>query len=221
MATRQSPVGESPAEASSHHSVDAGSDASSSGSEKQEIPQPCYATYKQYLDENAADWPELKWMQIFMNTPSGDPDDTRVTIIDSTDGPFHRQMVPVTEPNNLWNIVQNRGPDVTTRVIFVDYRDSFCIDRTMVDILGETFDIDPLVFQEHFHHEALSADDGYSSEVDYAIPEHRVAHLPSQYRTGVGFNLHFSLHNFTSACAIILGGNFDKTGLVDSTSTYV
>ena len=155
-----------------------------------------------------------------MNTPSGDPDDTRVTIIDSIEGAFHRKSIPVTEPNYLWNVVQTRRSDVKTRLIFVDYKDSFCIDRTLVDILGETFDIDPLVFQEHFHHEALSADDGYSNDVDYAIPEHRVAHLPSQYRTSVGFNLHFSLDNFTTACAMIMGGNLDETGSVDATSMH-
>ena len=76
-----------------------------------------------------------------------------------------------------------------------------------------------LYYKNIFIHEALSADDGFTNEIDYAIFEIRGAHLPSQYRTSVGFNFHFNLHSFTSAC-VMLGGNFDDTRSVESTSAY-
>ncbi|KAH7379946.1 hypothetical protein BKA64DRAFT_648240 [Cadophora sp. MPI-SDFR-AT-0126] len=216
MATPQAPVSDGSAE-TSRPSVNAGSHNSSAKSEEQSSPQPRYASYKQYLDENAGDWPELKWMQAFMNTPSGDPDDTRVTIIDSTDGSFHRQSVPVTDPNHLSNILDTRGSNVQTRIILVDYKQSLCIDRGVVDTLGRTFDIDPLVFQEHFHHSAFWLDKGYSHETQSLSEYLQVAHLASQYRTKSGFNLQMSFHNFTSAAMMLQGGNLDPTGTMAST----
>ncbi|KAG4438046.1 hypothetical protein IFR05_006460 [Cadophora sp. M221] len=137
----------------------------------------------------------------------GDPDDTRVTFIDSSDGSFYRQSVPVTDPNNLQNILSIRGPEVKTRIILVEYNESFCIDRNVVDIFGRAYDIDPLVFQEHFQHEALELDDGYSREIHESLPLERLAHLRSQSRTSVGYNLHFNFGIVNSTCVIVLGGN--------------
>ncbi|KAK0113353.1 hypothetical protein ONS95_013607 [Cadophora gregata] len=198
----QLPPDETPAVAASPTRTDAESEAWSTESEESANPQPRYASYKQYLDENVADWPELKWMQIFMNTPSGDPDDTRVTVIDSIDGAFHCQAVPITEPSNFSRVLESRGPEVKTRIIRVDYEASLCIDRSVVDTLGKTFDIDPLVFQEHFCHENLHCDHGYSARLHESIPKHRVAHLASQYRTSSGINLHVAFHSFT-ACVML------------------
>lgn len=236
MATSKVPV-QSPADTASHQSINATSNSLSPESEKSSSSQPRYASYKQYLDENATDWPELKWMQVrlpqeeigrrgltptqsFMNTPSGDPDDTRVTVIDSIDGAFHRQSIPTTDPNSLSTVLESRGSSVKTRIIIVDYKESFSIDRAVVDTLGTTFDIDPLVFQEHFFHEALEFEGSYPYHLDKSFSDGRIAHLASQYRSAIGLNIHISFHGFTSACVMLQGGNLDTIAKTASTSKF-
>jgi hypothetical protein len=67
---------------------------------------PRYYTYKEYLDDNTQQWPELRWMLAFFAHPSG-PGGTTVTIVESKDGKLDSQKVQTTDPPNLQTTLEN------------------------------------------------------------------------------------------------------------------
>ncbi|KAK0101112.1 hypothetical protein ONS95_012905 [Cadophora gregata] len=156
-----------------------------------------YLSYKDYLDTNVEDWPEFRWMQVFFMHPGGDPNNTNLTIIDSANGSLHPQSITTLDPHSLTTALENRQPEVKTRIIVVHYGQSFSIDRRVVDILGSVYDLDPLVLQRHFEHDAMWLEDGLktSKHIEELLPEARLALLPSE-ETCEGRFVHFGLSNF-------------------------
>lgn len=49
-------------------------------------PPELYSTYKEFIDAHVADWPEYRWMQLFLEQKGKDPSDTSVTVFDSMHG---------------------------------------------------------------------------------------------------------------------------------------
>ena len=170
-----------------------------------------YFSYKDYLDLNVEDWPEFRWMQVFFMHPGGDPNNTNLTIIDSTNESLHPQSINTLDPRSLTTALENREPEVKTRIIVVHYGMSFSIDRRVVDVLGSVYDLDPLVLQRHFEHDALWLEDGLktSKHINELLPKSRLALLPSEETCGGRF-VHFGLSDFRYITAMFFNGK-DKS----------
>jgi hypothetical protein len=102
-------------------------------------------------------------MQVFFSHLGGDPNHTTLTVINSKNDTPRSRIIPIRDPRSLTQALAHREPRLKTRVIVADYKESFSIDRRLVDILGSFYDIDPLVLEHHFRHDAIWIEDSFKS----------------------------------------------------------
>ena len=98
---------------------------------------------------------------------------------------------------------------LTTRIILADYEESSAVDRQVMDNLGRTFDIDPLVLYRHFYHEAFQFEGSNKSVRHY----HHMAILPLEKRAhGGSVRLGFGHQTFASAMLFSNGSKPKNAG---------
>ncbi|KAF7512214.1 hypothetical protein GJ744_002376 [Endocarpon pusillum] len=175
-----------------------------------------YPSYRAFLDTNVKTWPELRWMQVFLEHQCNNPGDTQVDVIDSKDGSLHSSQVPYTGAQNLFKALGHRSSDVNTRIIIVSYRESLSIDRGVVEVLGRLLSIDPLAFLQHFHHENLQQEDSYNDKYKSRLAYEPHAFLPSEQPTQ-GRCLHFGLESRKYASAMFFGDGFGENNISKAT----
>ena len=179
-----------------------------------------YSSYRAFLDTNVESWPELRWMQVFLEHQGSNPSDTQVDVIDSKDGSLHSSQVPYTGAQNLLKALEHRSFDVNTRIIIVSYRESLSIDRGIVEVLGRLFSIDPLAFLQHFHHERLQQEDSYNDKYKSRLAYEPHAFLPSE-QPSQGRCLHFGLESRKYASAMFFGDGFGNNNISKATGEVV
>jgi hypothetical protein len=109
-----------------------------------------YSSYSEYINENALFWPELRFMKDFFSTSATQPcAETTVTIWDSTGEGVLQEEFSSADFQRLGPAIQKTPSSIRTRIIFIYYETSRTLDRHVVDILGQAFDIDPLSFRSH------------------------------------------------------------------------
>lgn len=173
-----------------------------------------YTTYRDYLDQNAPYWPELQWMQAFMQSPDGDPESTKVTILDARDGSFTSTEIPPVASEALQHAIETRQPEVITRLIIVTYRTVYGLNRSVVDVLGSYFDIDAMVLQQHLL-SGKSCSEIRLGPTDAQVNNY-LALLPSeQQRPSSG--IHFGL-TFEKYVSVLFVGAESRTSSADNTS---
>ncbi len=175
-----------------------------------------YSSYRAFLDTNVKSWPEFRWMQVFLEHQTSNPSDTQVDVIDSKDGFLHSSHAPYTGSQSLLKALQHRSSDVNTRIIIVSYRESFSIDRGVVEVLGRFFGIDPLAFLQHFHHEHLQQEDSYNDKYKSRLAYQPHAFLPSE-QPAQGRYLHFGLESRKYASAMFFGDGFGDNNISKAT----
>lgn len=103
-------------------------------------PRTTYSSYKEYIDRNVELWPELRWMQLFVEHDRLHPSGTLVNIFDSRDGDSLLEKTFNSEDlTGFQEVVEGRLRETNTRIIVVTYRETWGIDRRVVDILGLAF----------------------------------------------------------------------------------
>ena len=145
---------------------------------------PLYASYKEYIDKNVQSWPDLRWAQRFLEIEPPDPSETTVLLLDSYGDRMVDQEFGDENMSDLRDALENRPAAVKTRIIFVSYEETMSIDRSVVDILGLKFDIDPLFLHEHFYHSTLECEEDYVAANDPGLTLLTTprARLPSEYQ---------------------------------------
>lgn len=138
-------------------------------------PPELYSTYKEFIDAHVADWPEYRWMQLFLEQKGKDPSDTSVTVFDSMHGSLVEHDYS-SRISSLPHFLRQRPPEVRTRLIIVTHFESWAIDRNVVDTLGKSFDIDPQFFHKHFH-----TPDNYDMSCERGFPKNHWGMLTSDW----------------------------------------
>lgn len=169
-------------------------------------PQPLYSSYREFVDQNAASWPHLRWMQYFLNNQRGQTSGTQVTFIDSKDGHLDAKHISEDPIQTLPQALGVRPPDVEVRIIAVSYTDSASIDREVVDVLGRWFDIDPLLFHQHFYHNRLWREASSQAELKSDFLFDPLSTLPSEHRDRQCF--HFGIDGWKYASAMFFRKEF-------------
>lgn len=183
-------------------------------------PRFLYPSYRAFLDTNVKSWPELRWMQVFLEHQGSNPSDTQVDVIDSKDGSLHSSQVPYTGAQNLFKALEHRSSDVNTRIIIVSYRESLSIDRGVVEVLGRLLSIDPLAFLQHFHHESLQQENSYNDKYKSRLAYEPHAFLPSEQPTQ-GRCLHFGLESRKYASTMFFGDGLGDNNISKATGEVV
>lgn len=135
--------------------------------------------------------------------------DTRLTIIDTVDGVLHPRHVALTQSFDLAEVLGTRPADVNSRIIVVAYRESFSVDREVVDVLGGLFDLDSVILQQHFDHDSVYCE--ISATSNDIRSRHRlngecIALLPSE-QEGVHQCLHIGIDDMEFASVMFIEGD--------------
>ena len=115
-------------------------------------PPPLYQSYAEYVRHLQDEWPELAWLDRFMNTKVPGPHgETTVGICDLV-----REKLVYHDfsgdPDRLGDALSSNPQDSPLRVVVLTHVDSWDVNRQIVDVLGAKLDVDPRFLMSHFNH---------------------------------------------------------------------
>ena len=116
-----------------------------------------FHTYREYVADLQKDYPEYSWLGEFLAASGATPSQTRVSIIDIVDGVVRGLDYSGNVPA-LTDVLRHRPASAWMRIVHVKYRQSWSIDRAVVDVVGRHFVIDPAFFWGHFAHHRSNDD---------------------------------------------------------------
>lgn len=111
-----------------------------------------FHTYRDYVADLQEAYPEYSWLGNFLAASGASPSETCVSVIDGDDdGGLRRQDCSGSVPA-LVDVLRHRPASARTRIVHVKYRQSWSVDRDVVNAVGMHFWIDPAFFWGHFAH---------------------------------------------------------------------
>jgi len=110
---------------------------------------PNRGTYINYLGSLLPQWPEYRGLYRFLeeDVPSF-ACDTRAFIVDSSGNEL--SVHSFEDATGFRGALDLRSPETTSRMVFVHYTQTKTVDRAFIDAIGLKFDINPLLFCNHF-----------------------------------------------------------------------
>jgi hypothetical protein len=125
-------------------------------------PSSPFQSYHDYVSCLVREYPEYNWLHRFLSAPGALPSETRVQLIDSINNELRTKSFPmphgVFNGNALREALAHRPAYITSRIVYVNYQESWSIDRAVIDVIGHYFQVNPLFFWGHLHHYYSSED---------------------------------------------------------------
>jgi hypothetical protein len=137
-----------------------------------------FKSYFDYVSTLYVRYPEYKWLHRFLSESGPVPSETRVLVIDSIDNKlcvhnFHGSFAS-SDGDGLRHALSQRSADIATRIVYVNYMQSWSIDRDVINIVGSHFQLNPTFLWGHLHHY-------YSSEDQHCPPDLKANEKRSRY----------------------------------------
>src|SRR2546429_3332749 len=115
-----------------------------------------FKSYFDYVSTLYKLYPEYKWLQRFLSEPGSIPSQTRVLVIDSVDNKLCMQnfqgSFASSDGDGLRKALSQQSADIATRIVYIAYRQSWSIDRDVINIVGSYFQLNPIFLWGHLHH---------------------------------------------------------------------
>jgi hypothetical protein len=130
-------------------------------------PVASFPSYRDYVSHLVRQYPEYRWLERFLAVRGREPSDTQLHLLDCVGDELRVQHVTgytdLSDRDSVRYALENRSPEVAVRIVYVTYRQSWSINRDIVDLLGLHFNVNPLFFWGHFQ--------SYYSAGDTLCPE--------------------------------------------------
>ena len=108
-------------------------------------PLPRYQSYRDYVQHLQNEWPELTWLDQFLNTEVPTNDTTTVGICDL----IQDKLVYNDYSGDLRRLeddLHNNPRPSKLRVVILTHVDSWTVDRQVLDVIGRKLDLEPRVY---------------------------------------------------------------------------
>ncbi|KAI4147067.1 MAG: hypothetical protein L6R39_003248 [Caloplaca ligustica] len=109
-----------------------------------------FSTYRDSINKSLGKWPELSWLNRLLQTPKpADGDETTAQIFDLVGSRFCASDVYRTAELFSQGI-ETKVRDSWLRLVLVGHGQSWDVDRDMIDVACDKFDVDPRFLAKHF-----------------------------------------------------------------------
>ena len=113
-----------------------------------------YTSYRQFVEACSKVRDEYRWLQTFL-AHHDEALETRTTIFDAEGKSLtERGSFSVVSPE-FRLLIASRLSNIKTRLVIVTYRESWAIDRSLIDLLGLRFNMNPDFFRRHFYYPCI------------------------------------------------------------------
>ena len=127
------------------------------------IPRP-RQSYKDIVSARRSERPEYEWLQTFLEHPGPCNSETLAVVFDSDGETLIERGQFSADTPQFSRILAARPSEVRTRYIVVSYQQSWNVDRSIVEKLCSTYNVEPDFFREHFYYHDIYSEDNDGPE---------------------------------------------------------
>jgi len=109
-----------------------------------------FSTYRHSISASLGKWPELSWLNRFLQTPTpADGDRTSAQVFELIGNAFVTSGIDGTAASLLQDL-EVEAPGSRLRVILIGHGQSWDVDRDIVDLICSRYGLDPRFVARHF-----------------------------------------------------------------------
>lgn len=129
-----------------------------------------FSTYRDAISRSSlTHWPELSWLSRFLQTPKpASGDETSAKIFDLVDDRL-LESNDVDTAASLSQALESQVPDSRLRLVLVGHGDSWDVDRDMLDVVCNKYDVDPRFLAKHLDYPTIRCEKHCPSHLRHAV----------------------------------------------------
>ncbi|KAF2237992.1 hypothetical protein EV356DRAFT_332540 [Viridothelium virens] len=149
--------------------------------------------YRDSVRESLDEWPELSWLNRFLQTPSPvGGSETSAQVFDLIGTHFIASPIDGT-PGSLANMLNTQSQDSRFRVVLLCHGDSWNVERDVVDVIGDRYDVDPRVMAKHFDYREIKRESNCPVDIRQGLVNVDRDYISNKYTWKLGGDLICSL----------------------------
>ena len=119
--------------------------------------QSLFNSYREYLATLVETEIQYQWLHEFFAKRGAQPSETSLVLADSIDNRIQIRDFS-SDLAGFQQKVEQRSSDIQTRIVLIWYKETWSVDREIVDKVSLTFDINAAFLWEHFEHLGAKTD---------------------------------------------------------------
>ncbi|KAL9620226.1 MAG: hypothetical protein Q9160_005235 [Pyrenula sp. 1 TL-2023] len=145
-----------------------------------------FSTYRDSIRASLIHWPELTWLNRFLQTSKPDDGDkTFAHVFELIDNRFVGSEAQ-TNATSFAQAIEANVPGSRLRLVLICHGQSWDVDRDIVDVVCSKYDIDPRFVAKHFDHPAIRYERHCPRDLRRALNEVDEDFFQSEYTWDLG-----------------------------------